>query len=42
MFYEFAGQNSCFGNHVETDDHKVWLIDANPYKRGILPPREFY
>lgn len=41
MFYEFAGQNSSFGNHVETDDHKVWLIDANPYKRGILPPRDF-
>lgn len=41
LFYEFAGQNSSFGNHVDTDDHKVWLIDANPYKRGILPPKEF-
>lgn len=41
LFYEFAGPNSSFGNHIETDDHKVWLIDANPYKRGILSPREF-
>lgn len=41
LFYEFAGPNSSFGNHIETDDHNVYLIDANPYKRGILPPREF-
>jgi hypothetical protein len=41
LFYEFAGIKSSFGNHIEEDDHKVWLIDANPYKRGILPPREF-
>ena len=41
LFYEFAGAYSSFGNHIENDDHKVWLIDANPYKKGILPPREF-
>ncbi len=41
LFYEFAGPNSSFGHHLDTDDHKVWLIDANPYKRGILSPREF-
>ena len=41
LFYEFAGPKSSFGNHVDDDDHQVSLIDANPYKRGILPPREF-
>lgn len=41
LFYEFAGPNSSFGNHVETDEHQVYLIDANPYKKGILLPEEF-
>ena len=41
LFFEFAGPQSFAGTHVEGDDHKVWLIDANPYKKGILPPKEF-
>jgi hypothetical protein len=41
LFYEFAGHNSFAGTHVDTDDHQVYLIDANPYKKGILPPSEF-
>ena len=41
LFWEFAGPNSAFGNHIEDDEHKVWLIDANPYKKGILPPKDF-
>lgn len=41
LFYEFAGDKSSFGNHDENDSHNVWLIDANPYKRGILPPKDF-
>ena len=41
LFYEFAGENSFAGNHQPNDNHKVWLIDANPYKKGILPPKEF-
>jgi hypothetical protein len=41
LFYEFAGLNSCFGKHVDDDYHQVYLIDANLYKKGILPPREF-
>lgn len=41
LFYEFAGPKSSFGNHNEDDEQSVFLIDANPYKRGILPPREF-
>ena len=41
LFYEFAGPNSSFGNHIVDDEHQVWLIDAAPYKKGVLPPREF-
>jgi len=41
LFYEFAGPNSSFGNHVKDDEHRVWLIDACPHKRDIIPPREF-
>lgn len=40
-FYEFAGPKSSFGNHDENDSHNVYLIDANPYKKGILPPKDF-
>lgn len=41
LFYEFAGKNSCFGNHIEDDNHDIYLIDANPYKQGFLSPRLF-
>jgi hypothetical protein len=41
LFFEFAGPQSFAGNHVEGDAHEVWLIDATPYKKGILPPKEF-
>jgi hypothetical protein len=41
LFFEFAGPQSFAGDHVEEDVHDVWLIDANPYKKGILPPKEF-
>lgn len=40
-FFEFAGPNSFAGNHQESDDHSVFLIDVNPYKKGILPPKDF-
>jgi hypothetical protein len=40
-FFEFFGENSFAGNHNETDDHKVLLIDVSFYKKGILDPREF-
>ncbi len=39
-FFEFYGPNSFAGNH-EDEEHTVILIDANPYKRGILPPAKF-
>lgn len=41
LFFEFVGPNSFAGTHVEGDDFKLYLIDVNPYKKGILPPREF-
>lgn len=41
LFFEFAGSKSFAGIHEENDSHDVWLIDANPYKKGILPPNEF-
>ena len=39
-FFEFSGPNSFAGNH-EDEEHRVTLIDVNPYKKGILPPQEF-
>ena len=41
LFFEFAGPNSFAGTHNENDNHDVWLIDVAPYKKGILPPKEF-
>jgi len=34
VFFEF------FGRHTE-EEHDVVLFDANPYKKGILPPADF-
>lgn len=39
-FFEFYGPNSKFGHHQD-EDHDVVLIDVNPFKKGILPPKEF-
>jgi hypothetical protein len=41
FFFEFFGDKSFCGNHDEDDEHKVSLIDVNPHKRGIIPPKEF-
>ena len=40
-FFEFFGKNSFAGQHKEDDHHDVALIDVAPYKKGILPPKEF-
>lgn len=40
VFFEFWGDNSFAGYH-QAEPHKVSLIDVNPYKKGILPPKEF-
>lgn len=39
-FFEFFGPNSFAGQHVD-EPHRVTLIDVNPHKKGIEPPREF-
>lgn len=41
IFMEFWGDQSVAGQHVKGDPKKVTLFDANPYKKGILGPREF-
>jgi hypothetical protein len=42
-FFEFWGPNSFAGTHNFADGEAltVTLFDVNPYKRGILEPREF-
>lgn len=39
-FFEFFGENSFVGQHVD-EEHDVVLFDMNLYKKGILPPVEF-
>lgn len=39
-FFEFWGDRSRFGQHKD-EEHRVTLIDVNPYKKGILDPEEF-
>lgn len=41
IFTEFWGKNSFAGIHDPTDDINLTVFDANPYKKGILGPREF-
>jgi len=40
-FFEMWGPSSFAGTHNFEEDLTVTLIDANPYKRGILEPQEF-
>lgn len=40
-FFELYGPSSAFGQHNFEEPLTVTLIDANPYKEGILEPREF-
>lgn len=39
-FFEFHGANSFAGQHAQ-EEHKVTLIDVNPFKLGMEPPRDF-
>lgn len=41
FFFEFFGPNSFAGNHNESDEHIVKLIDINIYKKGFISPKEF-
>jgi len=40
-FFEYHGPNSFAGQHIDTESQTVTLIDVNPYKKGILEPKEF-
>ncbi len=40
-FFEYYGPSSCFGGHSDSEAKTVTLIDANPYKQGILDPDQF-
>jgi len=40
-FFELWGPGSFAGNHCWEEDLTVTLIDANPYKEGILEPIQF-
>ena len=41
VFAEFFGQKSFAGTHLAGDPKELVLFDVNPYKDGILGPREF-
>jgi hypothetical protein len=40
-FFEFHGKNSFAGIHDPAEIQTLSLIDVNPYKQGILPPKEY-
>lgn len=41
LFFEYHGEHSFAGNHHEADEKRLTLLDCAPYKKGILPPKEF-
>lgn len=41
FFFEYFGPKSFAGQHHPYDDHKVVLIEANPYKKGLIHPKDF-
>lgn len=41
VFTEFWGENSFAGLHEASDKKHLSIFDINPYKKGILGPREF-
>lgn len=41
VFMEFYGPQSFAGQHVKEDPKTLTVFDINPYKKGILGPREF-
>jgi hypothetical protein len=40
-FFEFWGPSSFAGNHNLSEQHDITLFDVNPYKKGILEPKEY-
>lgn len=42
-FSEFVGTKSCFGQHdFENDKFDIILFDVSQYKKGFVPPRQFF
>lgn len=41
IFMEFWGRESFAGQHVPEDPKFLTLFDVNPYKQGILGPKQF-
>lgn len=40
-YFEFLGENSFAGFHIQTEPHKVVLIDVDVYKQGFMTPNRF-
>lgn len=41
VFAEFWGPGSFAGQHISGEPKRLTLFDANPYKKGILGPKQF-
>ena len=42
VFAEFYGRDSFAGQHNWKEEHYLKIFDINLYKKGFLPPAEFY
>lgn len=42
VFGEYVGENSFSGQHEDDDVKDVVLFDVNLYKKGFIPPKDFY
>lgn len=42
VFFEFHGPNSFAGNHLETDEHQLSLIDIDVVGHGLMDPKDFF
>lgn len=40
-YFEFLGENSFAGLHVQDEPHKVVLLDVEIFKQGFLTPNQF-
>ena len=41
VYCEYAGDKSCFGQHVEGDIMDLVLFDVSLYKKGFMGPKDF-
>lgn len=41
VFFEYLGENSFAGLHIETDIKDVILFDISLYKKGFISPKDF-